>query len=96
MKTFYDLFSEHFPYFTNAPKGWKNSIRHNLSMHRAFQKNENPRHVNYQRGALWAIKPNMIQRMDEQVKKDSRKCIASIKNAMARPGMNFFVTLYSV
>eukprot|EP00045_Choanoeca_perplexa_P007839 m.72084 g.72084 ORF g.72084 m.72084 type:complete len:125 (-) comp14241_c0_seq8:1057-1431(-) len=34
----YEWIQDHYPYFKTAEKGWKNSIRHNLSLNRTFRK----------------------------------------------------------
>ncbi|PNI64838.1 FOXN4 isoform 5, partial [Pan troglodytes] len=34
----YSFMKEHFPYFKTAPDGWKNSVRHNLSLNKCFEK----------------------------------------------------------
>lgn len=40
VKEIYAWILDHFPYFRNAPTGWKNSVRHNLSLNKCFQKVE--------------------------------------------------------
>ena len=82
------LFSEHFPYFKTAPSGWKNSVRHNLSLNKCFEKIEKPsaNGTNQRKGCLWAMNPEKIAKMDEEVKKWSRKDPQAIKKAMVYPG----------
>ena len=38
VKDIYNWMVSHFPYFANAPTGWKNSVRHNLSLNKCFKK----------------------------------------------------------
>jgi Forkhead domain len=40
VKEIYAWIVMHFPYFKTAPTGWKNSVRHNLSLNKCFQKVE--------------------------------------------------------
>lgn len=40
VKEIYSWITAHFPYFKTAPNGWKNSVRHNLSLNKSFQKVE--------------------------------------------------------
>ena len=38
VKDIYQWIQDHFPYFRTAPTGWKNSVRHNLSLNKCFRK----------------------------------------------------------
>jgi hypothetical protein len=38
VKSIYAWVQHHFPYFRTAPAGWKNSVRHNLSLNKCFSK----------------------------------------------------------
>jgi hypothetical protein len=82
----YSFMCEHFPYFKTAPNGWKNSVRHNLSLNKCFEKIEKPVSNGGQRkGCLWAMNPSKISKMDEEVMKWSRKDPMAIKKAMVYP-----------
>jgi len=83
----YKFMCEHFPYFKTAPSGWKNSVRHNLSLNKCFEKIEKPsaNGTNQRKGCLWAMNPEKIAKMDEEVKKWSRKDPQAIKKAMVYP-----------
>lgn len=82
----YSFMCEHFPYFKTAPNGWKNSVRHNLSLNKCFEKIEKPATNGGQRkGCLWAMNPQKITKMDEEVQKWSRKDPMAIRKAMVFP-----------
>lgn len=83
----YKFMCEHFPYFKTAPNGWKNSVRHNLSLNKCFEKIEKPatNGTNQRKGCLWAMNPEKITKMDEEVRKWSRKDPMAIKKAMYYP-----------
>uniref|UniRef100_A0A6B2EJN2 Putative transcription factor of the forkhead/hnf3 family n=1 Tax=Phlebotomus kandelakii TaxID=1109342 RepID=A0A6B2EJN2_9DIPT len=82
----YSFMCEHFPYFKTAPNGWKNSVRHNLSLNKCFEKIEKPTTNGGQRkGCLWAMNPSKISKMDEEVQKWSRKDPLAIRKAMVFP-----------
>lgn len=82
----YNFMCKHFPYFLTAPNGWKNSVRHNLSLNKCFEKIEKPALNGAQRkGCLWAMNPAKISKMDEEVQKWSRKDPTAIRKAMVNP-----------
>ncbi|KAM8704038.1 hypothetical protein ACLKA7_008626 [Drosophila subpalustris] len=82
----YSFLCQHFPYFENAPSGWKNSVRHNLSLNKCFEKIERPAtNSNQRKGCRWAMNPERICKMDEEVQKWSRKDPGAIRGAMVYP-----------
>ncbi|KAI9342434.1 hypothetical protein BD770DRAFT_329823, partial [Pilaira anomala] len=54
----YVWITENYPFYSNDTQGWQNSIRHNLSLHKAFVKIE--RDSNSQnpprKGCFWTIR----------------------------------------
>uniref|UniRef100_A0A4W5MYK2 Forkhead box N4 n=1 Tax=Hucho hucho TaxID=62062 RepID=A0A4W5MYK2_9TELE len=83
----YGFMKEHFPYFKTAPDGWKNSVRHNLSLNKCFQKEENMQggSSSTRKGCLWALNPAKINKMEEEMQKWKRKDLTAIRRSMANP-----------
>lgn len=56
VRDIYSWITQHFPYYRLAGNsGWKNSVRHNLSLNRCFCKFE--RGLNVGKGSLWMVDP---------------------------------------
>ncbi|KAI1894030.1 hypothetical protein AGOR_G00129790 [Albula goreensis] len=90
----YSFMTEHFPYFKTAPDGWKNSVRHNLSLNKCFEKVENRSGGGAgggtgggasRKGCLWALNPARVEKMQEELHKWRRKDPLSVQKSMARP-----------
>ncbi|OQV23210.1 putative Forkhead box protein L1 [Hypsibius exemplaris] len=54
----YQWIQEHYPYFKTRPQGWKNSIRHNLSLNACFHKNGRSATG---KGHYWSIHPANVK-----------------------------------
>ncbi|KAJ3590105.1 hypothetical protein NHX12_008059 [Muraenolepis orangiensis] len=75
----YNFMTEHFPYFKTAPDGWKNSVRHNLSLNKCFEKVENKNGNSSRKGCLWALNPAKVEKMHEELHKWRRKDPVSVR-----------------
>lgn len=66
----YKWISDTFSYYKNSDPGWQNSIRHNLSLNKAFIKQERPKD-DPGKGNYWAIEPGMEMQFlkDKQVRR---------------------------
>ncbi|KAL1790019.1 forkhead box protein N3 isoform X2 [Sigmodon hispidus] len=69
VKDIYNWILEHFPYFANAPTGWKNSVRHNLSLNKCFKKVDKERSQSIGKGSLWCIDPEYRQNLIQALRK---------------------------
>lgn len=69
-----------------APDGWKNSVRHNLSLNKCFEKVENKNGSSSRKGCLWALNPAKVEKMQEELHKWRRKDPITVRRSMARPG----------
>lgn len=71
-----------------APDGWKNSVRHNLSLNKCFEKVENKNGSTSRKGCLWALNPAKVEKMQEELHKWRRKDPVTIRRSMAKPGQS--------
>ncbi|KAK0140044.1 Forkhead box protein N1 [Merluccius polli] len=81
----YNFMTDHFPYFKTAPDGWKNSVRHNLSLNKCFEKVESKNGNSSRKGCLWALNPTKVDKMHEELHKWRRKDPVTVRKSMARP-----------
>ncbi|RNA33952.1 forkhead box N4-like [Brachionus plicatilis] len=80
----YEFIIENFPYYKTARDGWKNSIRHNLSLNKCFEKIENPTNGS-KKGCLWALNPEKCKKLEEECKRCRQRDPVNIRLSMSRP-----------
>ncbi|XP_031637381.1 putative uncharacterized protein DDB_G0277255 [Contarinia nasturtii] len=91
VKEIYAWIVKHYPYFKTAPTGWKNSVRHNLSLNKCFQKVEKA--PNMGKGSLWRVEQQYKQNLIIALTRSSyhpntsamEKATASLKNTPISP-----------
>ncbi|KAF1744961.1 hypothetical protein MXB_2550, partial [Myxobolus squamalis] len=71
LKEIYTYVTKVYPYYTKKHKGWQNSIRHNLSLHKHFIKVPRVSNNNL-KGSKWSILPKSLDSLVESA--FSEKC----------------------
>jgi len=61
LEDIYYAIESRFPYFRTAPSGWKNSVRHNLSLNPCFEKVARPL-TDRGKGSYWTVNDNVDPR----------------------------------
>jgi len=61
LEDIYYAIESRFPYFRTAPAGWKNSVRHNLSLNPCFEKVPRPL-TDRGKGSYWTVNDNVDPR----------------------------------
>jgi len=68
LQDIYKWIEDNFPYYKNCKKAWKNSIRHNLSLHSFFLKAHRPSSLPG-KGSYWCISPEGKENIMKEVMK---------------------------
>jgi len=75
LEDIYYAIESRFPYFRTAPNGWKNSVRHNLSLNPCFEKVPRPL-TDRGKGSYWTVNDNV----------DPRTGVHRIRKKKPKPG----------
>uniref|UniRef100_A0A3Q3ERK3 Si:ch211-145o7.3 n=1 Tax=Kryptolebias marmoratus TaxID=37003 RepID=A0A3Q3ERK3_KRYMA len=57
VKEIYDWIVNNFPYYRTATGGWRNSVRHNLSLSKSFRRIQRDKSQSVGKGSLWCVCP---------------------------------------
>lgn len=71
----YSYVQKNFPFYRKEDKGWKNSIRHNLSLNKSFLRKPPPNRTEGRKSSLWFIDPqseDMYENGDYRRRKKSK------------------------
>lgn len=91
VKQIYSWITDHFPFYRSASGGWKNTVRHNLSLNRCFKKVSSANDsLSVGKGSLWSVVPSYRQALLESIRtaSDNSNRPYLPTKTMMRPEMN--------
>ncbi|XP_036404282.1 forkhead box protein N2 [Megalops cyprinoides] len=69
VKGIYEWIVNNFPYYRAAPGGWRNSVRHNLSLNKSFRRIHRNKGQTVGKGSLWCVCPEYRPALLEVLRK---------------------------
>ncbi|XP_072293578.1 uncharacterized protein [Eucyclogobius newberryi] len=69
VKDIYEWIEKHFPYYRTATGGWRNSVRHNLSLSKSFRRIQRDKSQSVGKGSLWCVCPEFRPALLEVLRK---------------------------
>ncbi|XP_033486337.2 uncharacterized protein LOC117259190 [Epinephelus lanceolatus] len=69
VKDIYDWIVNNFPYYRTAAGGWRNSVRHNLSLSKSFRRIQRDKSQSVGKGSLWCVCPEYRPALLEVLRK---------------------------
>ncbi|KTG03022.1 hypothetical protein cypCar_00005147, partial [Cyprinus carpio] len=84
VKGIYEWIVENFPYYREAPGGWRNSVRHNLSLSKSFQRIHRDKSQSVGKGSLWRVCPEYRPALLEVLRK-THYCHRTNSNLLNKP-----------
>ncbi|XP_030622836.1 forkhead box protein N2-like [Chanos chanos] len=77
----YEWIVNNFPYYRAAPSGWRNSVRHNLSLSKSFRRIHRDKSQSVGKGSLWCVCPEYRPALLEVLRK-THYCHSSSSNLL--------------
>ncbi|XP_016366693.1 forkhead box protein N2-like isoform X2 [Sinocyclocheilus rhinocerous] len=84
VKGIYEWIVDNFPYYKEAPGGWRNSVRHNLSLSKSFQRIHRDKSQSVGKGSLWRVCPEYRPALLEVLRK-THYCHRTNSNLLNKP-----------
>lgn len=69
VKDIYEWIVNNFPYYRTATGGWRNSVRHNLSLSKSFRRIQRDKTQSIGKGSLWCVCPEYRPALLEVLRK---------------------------
>ncbi|XP_041653983.1 forkhead box protein N2 isoform X2 [Cheilinus undulatus] len=86
VKDIYEWIINNFPFYRTATGGWRNSVRHNLSLSKSFRRIQRDKSQSVGKGSLWCVCPEYRPALLEVLRKThSYHCTNS--NLISKPAL---------